>query len=157
MLEKRPMDCRFKALLALMICWMIGILLPGCISYKLVKEVQGSEVRAPNGELKAGETTLGEVLSLYGAPDKLMEMGSRELLIYERAIYTNSQISVGIPLSDIYRMNTGISTYGRLGRYDTLALFFTPDGILKYLVYEKGSDYPYLKTLLEEEGGMRVK
>jgi len=149
------MDCRFKAPLALIICWMIGTLVPGCISYELVRQVKGLEVRAPNGELKAGETTLGEVLSLYGAPDKLTEIGGRELLIYERAIYTNSQISVGIPLSDIFRMSAEISAYGRLGRYDTLALFFTPDGILQHLVYEKGSDYPYLKALLGEEGAMR--
>jgi hypothetical protein len=155
MLEKRPMDCRFKARLAIIICWMIGILLPGCISYELVRQVQGLEVRAPNGELKAGETTLGEVLSLYGAPDKLTEIGGRELLIYERAIYTNSQISVGIPLRDIFQISAEVSTYGRLRRYDILALFFTPDGILQYLVYEKGSDYPYLKTLLGEEGDMR--
>jgi hypothetical protein len=154
MLKKHPMDCRFKVPLVIL-CWIIGALLPGCISYKFVRQVQGFEVMAPGGELKAGETTLGEVLSLYGAPDTLTETGGKELLIYERAIYSNSAISVGIPLSDVFQISSEISAYGRLWRYDTLALFFTPDGILQYLIYERGSDYPYLKTLIGEEGAMR--
>lgn len=133
---------------------MIGILVPGCISYELVRQVQELEVMTPGGKLIQGETTLGEVLSLYGAPDKLTEIGGRELLVYERAVSSHSGISIGIPLSDMIRIGAEISAYGRLARYDTLALFFTPDGILQHFVYEKGFDYPYLKTLIVEERAM---
>ena len=105
----------------------------------------------PDNKLKAGTTTLGEVLSICGAPDKLEVLGGEDLLIYERTLYGNSGLAFGIPFSDFSFINPEISARGRLGRYDTLALFFTPDGILREIVYTKGSSYPYLKTLFEEE------
>lgn len=105
----------------------------------------------PDNALKTGKTTLGEVLSIYGAPDSLEELGGEDLLIYERTLYGNSGLAFGIPFGDLSFINPEISARGRLGRYDTLALFFTPDRILREIVYTKGSSYPYLKTLLEEE------
>jgi len=44
-------------------------------------------------------------------------------------------------------MSLNLSSYGRLWRYDSLALFFSPDWVLIRSVYVKGSDEPFLKTL----------
>lgn len=145
------MGFRFNVSLVFIMGFIMGIILPGCISYQFVRQLRGAEVMPPDNKLKAGKTTLGEVLSICGAPDKLEVLGGEDLLIYERTLYGNSGLSFGIPFGDFSFVNPEISARGRLGRYDTLALFFTPDGILREIVYTKGSSYPYLKTLFEEE------
>ena len=145
------MGFRFNVSLVFIMGFIMGIILPGCISYQFVRQLRGAEVMPPDNKLKAGTTTLGEVLSICGAPDKLEVLGGEDLLIYERTLYGNSGLAFGIPFSDFSFINPEISARGRLGRYDTLALFFRPDGILREIVYTKGSSYPYLKTLFEEE------
>ena len=145
------MGFRFKVSLVFIMGFVVGIILPGCISYQFVRQLRGAEVMPPDNKLKAGKTTLGEVLSICGAPDKLEVLGGEDLLIYERTLYGNSGLSFGIPFGDFSFVTPEISARGRLERYDTLALFLTPDGILREIVYTKGSSYPYLKTLLEEE------
>jgi hypothetical protein len=145
------MGFRFNVSLVFIMGLVVGIILPGCISYQFVRQLRGAEVMPPDNTLKAGKTTLGEVLSIYGAPDNLEALGGDDLLIYERTLYGNSGLALGIPFSDFSFITPEISARGRLERYDTLALFFTPDGILREMVYTKGSSYPYLKTLLEEQ------
>ncbi|MBW1691077.1 MAG: hypothetical protein DRG87_05605 [Deltaproteobacteria bacterium] len=145
------MGFRFKVSLVFIMGVVAGIILPGCISYQFVRQLRGVEIMPPDNRLKPGRTTLGEVLSIYGAPDNLEEFGGEDLLLYERILYGNSGLSLGIPFSDFTFFNPELSARGRLGRYDTLAVFFSSDGILREMVYTKGSSYPYLKTLFEEE------
>ena len=99
-------------------------------------------------EFQVGKTTLQEALETLGAPDQLAELEGKDVLIYKRSLSTESRLSFGIPLADIWRRSFDFSAHGRLVRYDLLLLFFTPDGILREIVSEKGSHYPYLKTIL---------
>jgi hypothetical protein len=144
------MDYRFSVTVVLVMVFMAGIILQGCISYQFVRQLQGAEVMPPDTMLKAGTTTLDDVLSLYGAPDKLYVLGDEDLLIYQRIIHGNSGFTFGIPFGDLPFINPEISASGGLGRYDSLALFFTSERILREIVYTRGSGYPFLKTLLEE-------
>jgi len=146
------MGFRFNVALVFIISFMAGVILSGCVSYQLVRQVRGTGIMPPDDTLKAGSTTLAEVLSLYGAPDKLGEIGDHDLLIYERILYSNSGLTFGIPFGDFPLIKPEISARGGLGRYDTLALFFTSDRIVRYIVYTKGSGCPYPKALFEEEG-----
>ena len=145
------MGFRFKISRVFIMGFVAGFILPGCISYQFVRQLRGAEILPPDDTLRTGKATLEEVLSIYGAPDSLEELGGEDLLIYERILYGNSGLAFGIPFSDFTFFNPELSARGRLGRYDTLALFFTSDGILREIVYTKGSSYPYLKTLFEEE------
>jgi hypothetical protein len=145
------MGFRFNVTLVFVMGFIAGVILPGCISYQFVRQIKGSEVMSPGDTLKAGSTTLGEVLCLYGAPDAIKALGAEDLLIYERTLYGNSGLSFGIPFGDFSFVNPEISARGGLGRHDTLALFFTSDRIVRYIVYTKGSSCPYLKAMLEEE------
>jgi hypothetical protein len=150
--EIPPMGFRFRVTFICVVCFMAGIVLPGCISYEFVRHVRGAEVMPPDNALKTGTTSLSEVLSVYGAPDKIETYGAHDLLIYQRIIYGYSGFAFSIPFGDLSFINPEISASGGLGRYDTLALFFSSDGVLREMVYTKGSRYPYLKTLFEEEG-----
>ncbi|UCH00203.1 MAG: hypothetical protein JSU78_07240 [Deltaproteobacteria bacterium] len=124
---------------------------PGCVSYRILKSEEGLPVSPPGGKIQVEKTTIGEVLFLLGAPDKLAVLEGKDLLIYQRALYRENGLSVGIPLGEILGPSIDIAAHGGLFRYDTLALFFTPDGILRDIVFEKDSSRPFLKTLWTEQ------
>jgi hypothetical protein len=123
----------------------------GCISYQMIKSVEGTPVASPNGIVLVGKTTLGDALSLFGVPDQVLELEGKNLIIYERILYRENALTIGIPvMGEIGGPSADLSARGGLARYDTLALFFTPDDILCNIVYDKGSLSPYLKTLLSD-------
>lgn len=139
---------RISLVLALLIS---ATLFPGCVSYKIIKSEEGLPVSPPGDTIQVEKTTMGEVLSLLGAPDKLAVLDGKDLLIYQRALYRENSLSLGIPLGEIWGLSMDISAHGGLFWYDTLALFFTPDGILRDIVFEKDSCRPFLKTLWTEQ------
>jgi hypothetical protein len=112
--------------------------------------MEGREIVLPGDTLQVGKTTLHEALSLLGAPDQVVELNGKDLLVYQRAVLRQNRVSLGIPVADVWGARADLSAYGNLARYDTLALFFTPDGILRDMAFEKGSVQPYLKTLFKE-------
>ena len=144
------MDFRINSLL-LWIMVLVCVLLSGCITYQIAKYVEGDEVTIPKEELAVGKTTLEEVLSVLGAPDKVAKVGSENLLVYERALLYRNRIKVGIPVSEVIRMNPSVAAYGTLVRYDSLALFFNTEGILSHKTFAEGSSHPYLRTLFSDQ------
>jgi len=149
--RKHHMGFRFKSIRILIPLLIAGIFIAGCISFEMVKGIEGSPVKLPGDTLQVGETTLETALELLGAPDQLAEMEGKDLLVYEQALYRDNRISLGIPLGDITGPNIDLSAYGTLVCFDTLALFFSPDGILRDIVFENGSNRSYMKTLFPEE------
>lgn len=145
------MGSRFNIALVLITFLLSGTLLSACISYQFVRAVQGDEVVPPDDAFELGKTSLGEVLSVLVAPDKVAEMEGKDFLFYERTVLQDSRLSLSIPLLDISGTNVDLSGYGTLVRFDRLVLLFTPDSILRQMMFEKGSSGPYLKTLFKED------
>ncbi len=139
-----------RSILAMKFCCILLVLQNGCISYQIIKGVNGWEVKPPDNVLVEEKTTIDEALTLLGAPDKLTELNGMDLLLYQRSVFQRNRLSLGIPITNIAGPSADFSAYRALERYDTLALFFAPDGVLKHFVYEKGSSRPYLKTLFTE-------
>jgi len=149
MLRRQNMDCRVKIFVVLFLL-LAGLLLSGCITYQIARYVEGDEVVLPDdGQLQVGETTLGEVLALLGAPDNVAKAGLEDILVYERALLYRNRIKLGIPipLSSVIRTSFDASAYGTLVRFDSLALFFNSEGILSHKTFQQGSSHPYFKTL----------
>ena len=144
------MDYQRNSLLVSLI-FLASLLPSGCISYQIARYVEGDEVAARLEKLEVGKTNLGEVLSLLGAPDKVVEMQGQNLMVYERTLAYRNRLKVGIPVLQAARSSFDISASGNLVRYDSLALFFTPDGILINKVFEEGSSLPYMKTLFSDK------
>ena len=142
------MDFRVKIFTAFSLL-VAGLFLSGCITYQISRYVEGDEVVLPHERLEEGKTTLAEVLSLLGAPDKVAKAGMENLLIYERALLYRNRLKLGIPLplSSLLRTSFDASAYGTLVRYDSLALFFNSEGILSHKTFQQGSSHPYFKTL----------
>ena len=145
------MDSRVKIFTAFFLI-AAGFFFSGCITYQISRYVEGDEVVLPNDRLEVGKTALGEVLSLIGAPDNVAKVGMENLLIYERAVLYRNRIKVGIPipLSSLIRTSFDASAYGTLVRYDSLALFFSSEGILSHKTFQQGSNQPYFKTLFSD-------
>lgn len=147
------MDCLFKRAFGLAVLLLVAaVITPGCVSYRLTKvEVGQSVARNTADRLTPGETTLDQALRLLGAPDLVIGLGEQNLLIYRRSISYENSVSVSIPLTDFVVLNSAdVSASGGLVRFDILALFFTPQGMLKQFVLEQGSDAPYFKTLFKD-------
>lgn len=130
---------------------LINVLLAGCVTYQISKYVEGDEVVVPKEELVVGKTTLEEALSVLGAPDKVAKVGLENLLVYERALLYRNRIKVGIPVSELIRVNLSMAGYGTLVRYDSLALFFNTESILSHKTFAEGSSHPYFKTLFTDK------
>ena len=150
MLTRRDMDFRINSLLVSIIV-LANLLLPSCVTYQIAKYVEGDEGVVPKEELEVGETTLEEALSILGAPDKVARVGVENLLVYERELLYRNRIRVGIPLSEVIRLNLSMAGYGTLVRYDSLALFFNTEDILTHKTFAEGSSHPYLRTLFSDQ------
>lgn len=147
------MACRFKrAVFGGVALLATALMAAGCVSYRLTKIEIGQPVeKAAAEQLKSGETTLTEALRLLGAPDRIIGLAGRNLLIYRRSLSYENSVSVSVPLTDFVVLDSAeVSAAGGLVRFDILALFFTPEGILEKAVLESGSEAPYLETLFRE-------
>jgi len=140
----------FKIFPFVMCSFIVGSLMTGCVSYRVIKAVEGRSVPNTCEEFRIGTTTLQKALQTLGAPDQVAELEGKDVLIYQQSLLANSGLSFGIPLTDIWGSSFSFSAYGELVRYDLVFLSFTPDGILSEIVIEKGSRYPYLKTMFSE-------
>ena len=147
----QPMVSPFKIFPFLICLFIVAIQLTGCVSYRFMKAMEGRVVPPIPEECQVGKTTLKEALETFGAPDQVVELEGKDVLIYRRSFLAESGLSFGIPIADIVSFD--FSASGSLARYDLLLLFFTPDGILREIVSEKGSEYPYLKTILSDKKG----
>jgi hypothetical protein len=143
----------FKVLTFFICPFIVGSLITGCISYRVIKAVEGRSVSNAYEEFRVGTTTLQEALEALGAPDQVAELEGKDVLIYRKSLLANSGISFGIPLTDVWGSSFDFSAYGELVRYDLVLLSFTPDRILSDIASEKGSRYPYLKTILSDKKG----
>ncbi|MEN6466140.1 MAG: hypothetical protein ABFD62_13240 [Syntrophaceae bacterium] len=141
------MACRFKFIPVVVI---LSLFASGCLSLRVEKASIGNAAPGPS-QLKENRSTLQDALKLYGAPGDIIEMEGRIALIYEKGFYTGTQLSLGIPVFESVGPDLNLSGYGRLWRYDRLALFFSPDWVLMRSVYVKGSQDPFLQSLFRDK------
>jgi hypothetical protein len=146
------MACPFKRAPWLVLLAAALLFSAGCVSYRLTKVEIGQPVeKGAVARLENGRTTLSQALRLLGAPDRIIGLKDRNLLIYRRSISYENSLSVSIPVTDFVVLNSAeVSAEGGLVRFDILALFFTPGGVLEKAVLETGSEEPYFKTLFGE-------
>ena len=145
------MDFRFSFVVIAVFAMVTGQLLFGCLSYQMVKEVEGADVITPGNELQIDEATLQTVLLKLGAPDKLAAIEGRDVLLYQKIVFRENRISLSIPVFNVWRRGIDLSVFGGLECYDTLALFFSSDRILRRIVVEKSASRSYLKTIFKEK------
>jgi hypothetical protein len=130
---------------------LLFFLLSGCVSFRVIAVNDGTEISPTSPELKVGETSLTEVLLLYGAPNRVMDLQGKFCLLYERAFYRGGQLTFGMPFGDAAKSPFNLSTHGNLLRHDTLALAFDSQYILREVVFEKGTARLFWDSLFVDE------
>ena len=99
------MGFRFNIILPIIIFYSaILALLNGCISYQIIKGVDGREVKPPDTVLVEEKTTINEALTLLGAPDKLTELNGMDLLLNQRSVFQRNRLSL-VVVSTSFWMN----------------------------------------------------
>jgi len=125
--------------------------LSGCLSYQYERRVEGIEIEDPGDAYPLSKTSIGDVLSSLGAPDEVYSVDNTDLLVYQRSLFQENGLSLGIPVLNMaVAWSVDISATGALTRYDTLTFWFDPQGMLQDIVFEKASDRSYLKTLFSQ-------
>jgi hypothetical protein len=142
------MACRSKLILIFII---LPVIASGCLSLRVEKANIGSAVPGTVSGLKENQSTLEDALKICGAPGEIIDMEGKIALIYEKGFYTGAQLSLGFPVGKLVGPDINVAGYGRLWKYDRLALFFSPDWVLTRSVYVKGSEDPYLKSLFKDK------
>jgi hypothetical protein len=138
------MPCHFKIKYRTLFLLFLILILSGCVSVRFDRINKGAEIPVPAPELREGKSTLAEALARYGAPAEVVDMNGKFALLYRKSFYQGGQLSIGIPLSDLFfQSSLKLEATGNLLRHDLLALFFTPEGILTETKYERGASHPF--------------
>jgi hypothetical protein len=148
------MACRFKIILVLLV---LSAILSGCLSLRIEKAAVGNALPGTLAGLKENKSTLDDALKICGAPDEILDLKGEIALIYEKGLYTGANLGLGIPISESTGPDINLSGYGRLWKYDRLALFFSPDWVLMHSVYVKGSEDPYFESLFKDDATEKAK
>jgi hypothetical protein len=144
------MACLFRTILVFLIA---PIIVSGCISLRIDKLNIGNAVPGPVEQLKENQSTLQDALKVCGAPFEVIDLEGRIVLVYEKEFYKGADLSFGIPVTgSLTGAGPNLGGYGSLWKYDRLALFFSPDWVLRSKVYAKGSEDPFFKTLFRDKG-----
>jgi len=140
------MERRFSRLTFLIVLPLLCQILCACPSVRIEKVNKGQEVKPPPQEFAVGMTPLGEVLSFYGAPFKVVDMKGYFAITYLRGFYRGANLSLSIPFNEIIKVSPALDAAGNLSRYDEAVFIFTSEGILAGMSYEKGTAHPLWKT-----------
>jgi len=135
---------RFYSILAVLILFVGS---SGC-SLRLLWQEEGRPVLPHDEDLAPGSTNLTQALAILGAPDRVMELNGENVLVYQQSFIDSRQVSLGIPLQSFYTSLVKFSGSGEVGTSDYLILFFNNDYLLTRKIYEKNSEFPFLKTLM---------
>ncbi len=76
----------FKVLVISMPILIAGRLLGGCVTYQVVRSLEGTDFVAPGDEFQVGTTTLEDTLALLGAPTTVVELEGQDLLLYQQIV-----------------------------------------------------------------------
>ena len=133
------MGCRFDLIPRVTATLWIAVAVSGCVSLQIEKYQEGCDFLPLADGFVPGKTSLKEILSRYGAPDDIVEMNGDFALYFKRALYRGMNVSIGIPLKDVFLLSPSVKSAGNLIRYDTAVFIFTADQVLKDMRFENGT------------------
>lgn len=113
---------------------LLALALGGCT---IGRDYVGNELRAvPEQVLRPGETTLAEVLTIFGAPDRIQRRRNGEVFTYRFVRANLSTLELQEPVV------TGITFFiytKRQQKANRLTLFFDDAGVLSTYGYSQGT------------------
>jgi outer membrane protein assembly factor BamE (lipoprotein component of BamABCDE complex) len=97
----------------------------------------GSEIKSdPHGKIKIGSTTKGEILEIFGPPDRIQKQYDGDIFVYAYLRKNSSKLTLEEP----YFTNFVIFQYTRVQqKKDGLVILFDKDGIVKNFGFQRGT------------------
>jgi len=97
----------------------------------------GSEIRYdPHEKIKIGSTTKGEILEIFGPPDRIQKQYDGDIFVYAYLRKNSSKLTLEEP----YFTNFVIFQYTRIQqKKDGLVILFDKDGIVKNFGFQRGT------------------
>ncbi len=128
--EKEQMSCiRTFFLIAI-----LGFIISSC---SLGRVYVGSEIKSdPKEKIIPGSTTKGEILEIFGPPERIQRQYDGDVFIYVYLRKNSSKITIEEP----YFTNLLLFQYTRIQqKKDALVILFDKEGIVKNYGYQKGT------------------
>jgi outer membrane protein assembly factor BamE (lipoprotein component of BamABCDE complex) len=116
---------------------LIALLMVLTCSCSIGRVYMGSEIRYdPNEKIKIGFTTKGEILGIFGPPDRIQKQYDGDIFVYAYLRKNSSTFTIEEP----YFTNFLIFQYTRVQqKKDGLVILFDQDGVVKNFGFQKGT------------------
>jgi outer membrane protein assembly factor BamE (lipoprotein component of BamABCDE complex) len=116
---------------------LIAILMILTCSCSIGRVYIGSEIRDdPREKIKIGSTTKGEILEIFGPPDRIQKQYDGDIFVYAYLRKNSSKFTIEEP----YVTKFVIFQYVRTQqKKDGLVVLFDKDGVVKNYGYQKGT------------------
>jgi len=98
----------------------------------------GSEIRDdPNEKIQIGSTTKGEILEIFGPPDRIQKQYDGDIFVYAYLRKNSSKLTIEEP----YFTKFVIFQYTRVQqKKDGLVILFDKDGVVKNFGFQRGTE-----------------
>ena len=116
---------------------LISLLVILTCSCSIGRVYMGSEIRYdPNEKIKIGSSTKGEILEIFGPPDRIQKQYDGDIFVYAYLRKNSSKLTLEEP----YFTNFVIFQYTRVQqKKDGLVILFDKEGVVKNFGFQRGT------------------
>jgi outer membrane protein assembly factor BamE (lipoprotein component of BamABCDE complex) len=116
---------------------LIFLLVTLTCSCSIGRVYMGSEIRYdPNEKIKIGSSSKGEILEIFGPPDRIQKQYDGDIFVYAYLRKNSSKLTLEEP----YFTNFVIFQYTRVQqKKDALVILFNKDGVVKNFGFQRGT------------------
>jgi len=113
---------------------ILSIFLIGCSNGRVYV---GSEIReVPNEKIRIGQTTKGEVLQIFGPPERIQRQFDGDVFVYAYLRKNSTKFTLEEP----YLTNFALFQYTKIQqKKDILVILFDQEGVVKSFGYQRGT------------------
>ncbi len=113
---------------------ILSIFLIGC---SIGRVYVGSEIREdPNDKIRIGRTTKGEVLQIFGPPERIQRQFDGDVFVYAYLRKNSTKFTLEEP----YLTNFTLFQYTKIQqKKDILVILFDQEGVVKSFGYQRGT------------------
>lgn len=118
-------------------CLLLLSFLTLLLSCSIGRVYVGSEIRHdPKEKIQTGTTTKGEILEIFGPPDRIQKQYDGDIFIYAYLQKNSTKFTIEEP----YLTNLTLFQYSRIQqKKDALVILFDKEGVVKNYGYQKST------------------
>lgn len=117
--------------------FFLFIIFPLLLGCSIGRVYVGSEIREdPNEKIQIGRTTKGEILRIFGPPERIQRQFDGDVFIYAYLRKNSTKFTIEEP----YLTNFTLFQYTKIQqKKDALVILFGQDGVVKSFGFQRGT------------------